>query len=160
MERRRNYRTEDVDHNANGVFDIGDAIDVARSDSWDDNLPTGCPGNVSQLPEDVALGDKCYDGLRNWNQVRPAVFDGGYAFPGYKVEKGEGILPGTYIVQAVPPPGYEIVKEEEQERRFRRHLYAEPSAAASSLRGRSHEVPQYLSLFPDQQIEVPVGRRV
>ena len=30
---------EDVDHNGNGVFDIGDAIEVAHTDSWDDSLP-------------------------------------------------------------------------------------------------------------------------
>ena len=30
--------------------------------------------------------------LPGFKQVRPAVFDGGYAFPGYTVEKGEGIL--------------------------------------------------------------------
>jgi len=68
---------EDIDRNGNGVFDQGDAIEVTWSDSWDDNLPTGCLG-ANSLP---GLDDaKCFDGLRNWNQVRPGVFDGGYAF--------------------------------------------------------------------------------
>jgi FtsP/CotA-like multicopper oxidase with cupredoxin domain len=146
--------TEDLDHNGNGIFDLGDAIAIATTDSWDDNLPTGCPGNTSQLPEDVALGDKCYDGLRNWNQVRPAVFDGGYAFPGYTVEKGEGILPGTYIVQAVPPPGYEIVKEEDKNVDFGDTYTPSTQLLPAVCVGDSHEVPQFLSLFPDQQIEV------
>jgi hypothetical protein len=145
---------EDVDHNGNGTFNLGDAIAVTATDSWDDNLPTGCPGNVSQLPQDVALGDKCFDGLRNWNQVRPAVFDGGYAFPGYTAANVEGIKPGTYIVQAVPPPGYEIVKEEDKNVDFGDTYTASPLLLPPVCVGDAHEVPQFLSLFPAQQVEV------
>jgi len=67
--------TEDIDRNTNGVFDYGDALQVAWTDSWDDNLPTGAQGDVFSLH---GLPTDCYDGLRNFNQVRPAVFDGGY----------------------------------------------------------------------------------
>jgi FtsP/CotA-like multicopper oxidase with cupredoxin domain/uncharacterized protein (DUF2141 family) len=145
---------EDVDHNGNGLFDLGDASAVTTTDSWDDNLPTGCPGNVSELPQDVALGDTCYDGLRNWNQVRPAVFDGGYAFPGYNLESGVGILPGTYIVQAVPPPGYEIVKEEDKNVDFGDAYTPSPLLLPPVCMGEPHVVPQYLNLFPGQLVEV------
>ena len=73
---------EDIDRNGNGVFDLGDALAVAWTDSWDDNTPTGCQGENGL----TAVGiddDRCFDGMRNWNQVRPGVFDGGYAFNAY-----------------------------------------------------------------------------
>lgn len=100
---------EDNDRNGNGTFDQGDAFDIATTDSWDDNVPAGCQGEVF-----VSNGvtTDCYDGLRNFNQVRPALFDGGYAFGG-----GAGkpeLAAGTYIVEAVTPPGYETVKEEDK----------------------------------------------
>lgn len=85
-------------------------VQEVTTDSWDDSLPTGCPG---EDPADVftteTLGTanltRCYDGWRNWNQVRPAVFDGGYAF--------NDIPAGKYIVEVVPPPGYELIKEQD-----------------------------------------------
>jgi len=95
---------EDIDRNGNGTFDQGDAIDVAYTDSWDDSLPTGCQGDNSMqgLPADA-----CYDGLRNFNQVRPAVFDGGYAF-------GPNLPAGKYVVESLAPKGYQTVKEEDK----------------------------------------------
>ncbi|MEJ2465668.1 MAG: hypothetical protein P8045_08170 [Candidatus Thiodiazotropha sp.] len=76
---------EDVDHNGNGVFDLGDAIAVAWTDSWDDNLPTDCQGQNSLT--DLGIADtRCFDGMRSWNQVRPGVFDGGYAFSAYDMD--------------------------------------------------------------------------
>jgi hypothetical protein len=64
----------------------------------------------------------CYDGLRNFNQVRPAVFDGGYAFasrwepylgaPG--ATEVPGLVAGDYVVKVIVPPGYSIVKEEDK----------------------------------------------
>jgi len=108
-------------------FDYGDAVDVAWTDSWDDNLPTGCSHAL-----DPALGvpaDRCMDGLPNWNQIKGGVFDGGYAFGagGYTNPSGNlppdlagtpnfvqnnftpaaaGHLPGGsegYVVQVYPP---------------------------------------------------------
>ena len=85
---------EDVDNNTNanggqtGVFDYGDALAVTWTDSWDDSLPTHC-GGANQIDVDLdgaisAEEDRrCFDGLRNFNQVRPAVFDGGWAFDAY-----------------------------------------------------------------------------
>ncbi|HWS61137.1 MAG TPA: hypothetical protein VN325_00155 [Steroidobacteraceae bacterium] len=84
---------------------------------------------------------KCYDGMHNWNQVQPAPYDGMYVFPSvtalnpttgrpagtnctacvpnpdasdhYRV--GTPMLPaGTYVVEMVVPPGYELVKEEDK----------------------------------------------
>jgi hypothetical protein len=89
---------EDVDRDdpdrlvpdAQAVFEYGDALQVVWTDSWDDNQPTGCQG-ANQIdvdldgiitPEEDA---RCFDGLRNFNQVRPGVFDGGYAFADYNL---------------------------------------------------------------------------
>ncbi len=77
-----------------------------------------CPGqdpNDPYLP--YALGTnnqfKCYDGFHLWNQVQPAVFDGYYAI-GNDVAGMTPIPAGNYVVEMVPPPGYEIVKEEDK----------------------------------------------
>ncbi len=56
------------------------------------------------------------------NEVRPGAFDGGYAFSTIctggivgDVCSGEVPMPaGNYIVEAVPPPYYQILKEEDQ----------------------------------------------
>ena len=89
------------------------------------NAPTGLPYN-SQY--------KCYDGMHNWNQLQPAPYDGMYKFPSViardavtGVSKGtncticgtdadgDPMLPaGTYVVEMITPPGYELVKEEDK----------------------------------------------
>jgi len=79
---------EDVDRNGNGIFDLGDALQVAWSDSWDDNPPTGCQSqNLIDVDLDGLISDeensRCFDGLRNFNQIRPGAFDGGWAFADY-----------------------------------------------------------------------------
>ena len=87
-------------------------VQEAETDSWDASNPEGCPGEDPNDPytTDTLLPagapiDKCYDGWRNWNQVRPGVFDGGYAF--------NDIPAGTYVVEVVLPQGYELIKEED-----------------------------------------------
>ena len=75
---------EDVDRNGDGQFDFGDALQVAWSDSWDDNLPTGCAGDNQMAG---VAPDRCFDGLRNFNQVRDGVFDGGYALVNYDLAR-------------------------------------------------------------------------
>lgn len=85
---------------------------------------------------------KCYDGMHNWNQLQPAVYDGMYAFPSVTetdpvtgkpagtnctICSKNAVVPsrdlyyntpmlptGKYVVEVVPPPGYEIVKEEDK----------------------------------------------
>jgi hypothetical protein len=85
---------------------------------------------------------KCYDGMHNWNQIQPAPYDGMYKFPSVTATdpssgkptgtnciickpntvvdakdlySGLPMLPsGKYVVEVVPPAGYEIVKEEDK----------------------------------------------
>ncbi|MEW8505150.1 MAG: right-handed parallel beta-helix repeat-containing protein [Candidatus Thiodiazotropha sp.] len=79
---------EDVDNHPNDTaFNMGDALQVTYTDSWDDSQPTGCQG-LNNIPGVAVIDppvsdDRCFDGLRNFNQIRPAVFDGGYAFNEY-----------------------------------------------------------------------------
>jgi hypothetical protein len=101
------------------------------TDSWDDSQPTGCQGEVFVFDPDGTAGPiapsakDCFDGLRNFNQVRDGVFDGGYAFMTCESTDGTtctgiGIgvpipLPaGIYRVAVLPPAGYEIVKEQDK----------------------------------------------
>ncbi|MAB79642.1 MAG: hypothetical protein CMJ89_09865 [Planctomycetes bacterium] len=151
---------EDIDRNSNGSFDPGDAIQTTSTDCWDDSLPTDLPGDPL---DPFFFGGKGYDGLRAWNQVRPAIFDGGYAFdcyfPGGIVSGApeEGPLPvGTYIVEAVPPRSesgaetYMTMAEEHKNVDFgdeytpSQQLIAQPPPAVGDL----HLVPAELTLFP------------
>jgi len=103
------------------------------------NSQHGGPAPVA-LPNNSQF--KCYDGMHNWNQLQPAPYDGMYSFPsitGRNPSTGnatgtncticttnpdstdafrfgkEPMLPaGKYVVEVVPPPGYEIVKEEDK----------------------------------------------
>jgi hypothetical protein len=148
---------------------VPDAIQAVRSDSWDDAPPRGCQGEVFAFK---GRATDCFDGLRNFNQVRPALFDGGYAFtsrwepfappdpdnpPAGFVEL-PGLPAGDYVVRATPPPGYEIVKEEDKNVDFGDEF--EPAAPAAALAapgvplpipvcvGAEHDVPAELALFP------------
>jgi hypothetical protein len=141
---------EDIDHNDNGVFDYGDAVDVTWSDSWDDNLPSNCQG--ANLMAGVA-DNHCMDGMRNWNQVRPAVFDGGYAFPSNPTVDspamlGDYLAKGYYIVQSFTPPGYELVKEEDKNVDFGDE-YAVPQLLPPICVGDDHVVPPLMTFVTD-----------
>ena len=71
---------------------------------------------------------RCYDGFHNWNQVQAAPYDGRYNFPSAayiaahpltaaQTAAGQTLVslpPGQYVVEAVTPPGYEVVKEEDK----------------------------------------------
>ncbi|MBI5557643.1 MAG: hypothetical protein HY885_08395 [Deltaproteobacteria bacterium] len=159
---------EDVDWNSNGIFngadgivdDVNndgilnraDAIQTANTDSWDDSKPDGCPGD----PLDTFyMNAKCYDGMRNWNQVRPAVFDGGYAFTSYipgGINSGNAEVPGLpeamYIVQAVAPNGYEIYKSQDKAVDFGEEYVPSPLLLPPVCVGDAYVVPAELSLFP------------
>jgi hypothetical protein len=142
---------EDIDRNNNGTFDQGDAYDIATTDSWDDNVPTGCQGDIF-LSESGKPTD-CYDGLRNFNQVRPALFDGGYAFGG---PAGKPELPvGDYIVEAAAPPGYLHQKEEDKNVDFGDEYTPSPLLLPPLCVGDAHTVPANLTLFPGQQVPAP-----
>jgi hypothetical protein len=103
---------EDVDRNGNGVFDLGDAVAVTWTDSWDDSTPTNCQGeNQVDIDGDgsisAAENSRCFDGMRVWNQIRPGVFDGGYAFNEYALDHLPAAVRSaieqyyTYAAQAV-----------------------------------------------------------
>lgn len=124
------------DFNNDGVPD-GPAIDSVFTDSWDENKPSGC---IQDLP--VVHGvtaPECFDNYGTWNQMRPGLFDGGYAF-------GPNLPRGTYIVEAIPPAGYELVKEEDKNVDFG-ESYA-PALLPPVCVGAPHLVPAELSLFP------------
>lgn len=140
---------EDVERSgADGVFDLGDALEVTATDSWDDSLPEGCPGGDPTDPGAVQP-DKCYDGLRNFNQVRDAVFDGGFAFGGYNADAGEGLMPGAYIVEAVPPAGYKIVRAQDKNVDFGEEFVPSPLAIPAVCVGEQYTVPDAFTLFAD-----------
>ncbi|HXJ90059.1 MAG TPA: hypothetical protein VMS18_24820 [Candidatus Binatia bacterium] len=87
---------------------------------------------VTPLPNSSQF--KCYDGMHMWNQLQPAPYDGMYKFPSVNGRNpqtgvatgtnctvcttgadGEPVLPtGTYVVEMIVPPGYELVKEEDK----------------------------------------------
>ena len=154
----RRLGPEDVNRNgsltgsASKKFNKGDAVAVAWTDSWDDSKPTGC---IQDLPP-ISGVQPCYDNYGTWNQVRPGVFDGGYAF-GFLV--GEALAPGNYIIEAVPPPGYEIVKEEDKNVDFgdeyvQGTLAVKPACVGTFQNtGINHVVPAELTLFPG--VEAP-----
>ena len=149
-----------------------------ETDSWDKSLPTGCPG--AHADDALITGgpdDKCYDGIRNFNQARPAVFDGGYAFM--------DIPPGKYIVEVVPPLGFSLVKEESNNVGFGDNYNVapvpvtlpggavivvpdaamiaeaqapEPGLAQPACVGNIRPVGDYLTLFPDELIEAPFAK--
>ncbi len=94
---------EDVENSGtDGIFDLGDAVQVTWTDSWDDNLPTGCQG-ANNTPASTVIpaisDDRCFDGLRNFNQVRPGVFDGGFAFADYNLDYLTTVRPA--VAQAI-----------------------------------------------------------
>ena len=111
--------TEDVDRNGNGVFDAGDAIAIATTDSSDDNQPTDCPGD----PTDPFLPERQV--LRRPAQLQPgadrlcstAAMPSPNTCPAAWTPGPPRRIPcrkGTYIVEATRPPGYELVKEEDR----------------------------------------------
>ncbi len=136
----RAVRPEGIDPQTDAVFRLGEAIGHTATDSWDDNLPTGCkgPGYTATAGGQSKVLD-CYDGLRNYNQVRAGVFDGGYGFepPG----------PGQYIVEAVLPAPYQVVKEEDRNVDYGEDYVPNPDLLPPACVGDGREVAATLSLF-------------
>jgi hypothetical protein len=108
------------------------------ADSWFDSLPEDCiaRGSVGRAPGDIepnGVGESesifpdCIELPALLNQIKPGVFDGGYAFeedctnpdavdpldPGELSETCSALGPGKYIVEIVPPGGYRSVMEED-----------------------------------------------
>ena len=111
--RRRRHGTEDVKRNGSTAcqatlscaFDQGDALRGRRHRLVGRQAADRLSGRRLLRLHDASQPTDCYDGLRNFNQVRPAVFDGGYAF-GTRRRASQTLPAGTYIVEAVAPPGY------------------------------------------------------
>lgn len=98
------------------------------SDSW--QQPSGCDVRDVDGNEIVALafaGERCLEYLPLGNETKDSAFDGGYAietmcppdpdtgagtFPCDEADEAP-LTPGDYVVQAVPPDGYQVVKEED-----------------------------------------------
>lgn len=129
------------------------------TDSWDENHPTGCPGDPS---DPFYNNGQCYDGMRNWNQVRPGVFDGGYAFDSYfpgGVDAGgpevHGLPTGEYVVEVIPPPGYHLVRSQDRNVDFGEDYIPDSDDEQPVIFllptlcvGEKYVVPAELSLFP------------
>ncbi|MBI1425266.1 MAG: hypothetical protein GC149_17605 [Gammaproteobacteria bacterium] len=128
---------------------------------------------------------KCYDGQHVFNQVQPAVYDGRYRFPSdnYVRTVGKQLPIGKYVVEVVLPTGYEIVKEEDNnifygdpwmnpdtatqfagignvfilkdQATLNSPIAMGSGAAFPPCVGRTHKVPDYLSMFPEQQVFSP-----
>jgi len=152
---------EDVDRDSDGVWNPGDAINTATSDSFDDSRPTGC---IQTLPtirgEQIA---ECADSFGTWNQIRDGVFDGGYAFAGYYpggMISGsapvDGLPTGTYIVEMVTPPHYELLKEEDKNVDFGLSFDPSPQVLSPLCFGAPHTVPPYLSFNTQEDGTTPL----
>jgi hypothetical protein len=144
---------EDVDRNANGIFDAGDAVQIARTDSFDDTPPADCiwTGRTKPVIAGQPVQD-CFDNFANWNQVVPGVFDGGWAFTDYYpngiVNGGTPMpLPGAqhYIVESPPPHGYVLQKEEDKNVDFGESYVPSTQAQTPECVGDVRPVPDYTS---------------
>jgi hypothetical protein len=124
-------------------------LNEVTTDNWNNSLPEGCrwpngqPYVYRTGPGDPGRLTDCFDGLRNFNQARPALFDGGYAFSTILVDsydpahpktmtfnnpiscdgqpapctprRAERPIPaGRYVVKIIVPPGYKLQKEEDK----------------------------------------------
>ncbi len=93
----------------NGKMVQGELINTTTTDAW--LHPTDCRDADDQpVP--------CLEIPNISNQVKPGVFDGGYAFETYfdpffgAADAVEKNLPdGTYIVEVVPPAGYKAIDQ-------------------------------------------------
>lgn len=158
---------EDVARSGNGTdFSAGDVftwgsdpeaggapyVGLSATDAWDDNLPSGCQpdpsGNLYQIPYGSDAGQTldCYDGLRNFNQARPAVFDGGYAFG--RVAFQDELPNRDYVVEAVAPPGYRHQGSGDMNVVFGDVVSPTPAALPLPCVGPELPVPEFLTLFP------------
>lgn len=160
--------------NPDGTPIIGALLDSTTTDNWDESIPTDCPGD-NAMPSGVVGPNDCFDGMRNWNQVRPGVFDGGYAFgPTYDLaDFPDGfpawivpdtadptighIAPGRYVVEVIPPTGYEIVKSQDRNVDFGDEYVPQPDLLPPDCvnwtdvdgdAAPGYTVPAQLSLFP------------
>ncbi|MBI5496162.1 MAG: hypothetical protein HY904_14160 [Deltaproteobacteria bacterium] len=131
---------------------------LTTSDSWDDQTPTGCvgaDGDASQGPVLWALPEivngfaipRCAETFRMWNQVRPGVMDGSYWFQ--TLPDGSSLPVGNYIVQVVPPPGYEVIQWGDRDIDIGDPKIPFQTQTPPCV-GAAYDIPPYLRMFPDQ----------
>ena len=137
----------------------GTLVNTTVTDSWDDAVPANCQygANAGSGTDDPysfrGVATDCFDGMRNWNQVRPGVFDGGYAFDSI-IDPADGVTvispvpPGRYIVEVVPPTGYEVIKSQDKNVDFGDTYIPSPQLLPPQCMGATYTVPASLSLFP------------
>ncbi len=120
---------------------------------------TGCLDSIANAGlkdklQEIPLFDyiDCAETISTWNQIKPAVYDGGWIFTEYTdpLDGTTKPLPaGQYVVEMIPPLGYEVVKEEDQNlvASGDTFLPSKPQPAALPPRcvGPNHVVPQFLS---------------
>ncbi len=150
-------------------------LDTTVTDSWDENIPNTCQYGSVGAPY-VFRGNAidCYDNMRNWNQVRPGVFDGGYAFgplvdcpiaigcPDWVIPTSDPAVgymkPGNYVVEVVAPEGYEIIRSQDKNVDFGENYSNGPDLPAPLCVGNEYKVPSELSLFPG--VPAPLANQV
>ncbi|MCP3869630.1 MAG: hypothetical protein GY703_16370 [Gammaproteobacteria bacterium] len=148
---------------------------TTQTDSWDDSLPANCQYgvNAGSGTDDPFIfrgqNTDCYDGMRNWNQVRPGVFDGGYAFDSIcdgGLDEASGtcldslnvispIRPGIYVVEVIAPTGYEVIKSEDRNVDFGDEYTPSPQLLPPKCVGQPYTVPPELAFFPG--VEAPLA---
>ncbi len=153
------------DINLDGLPDPGGPILSTLTDSWDANLPEGC---VNPADDQFFINNPtvdCFDGLRSFNQVRPGVFDGGYAFgpeidcdgndacivSTHVVDSVRYLNPGGYIV-AVEKGNYHLLKEEDRNVDFGDEYVPSTLLTPPVCVGNVREVPLELTLFPGVEV--------
>lgn len=118
-----------------------DFVDSVTTDSFDDNQPTGCAG----FEQYTALGwVDCNESFRTWNQMRPALFNGGYGFF-IDPDTGTYLAPGYYVVEVVPPPGYEIVEFGDRNVDFGESFTPSLQALPAPCVGPDYDMPEFLN---------------
>ncbi|MEZ5450467.1 MAG: hypothetical protein R3E89_16350, partial [Thiolinea sp.] len=133
-----------------------------QTDSWDDSNPTDCETGTNRDPF-VFRGQitDCFDGMRVWNQIRPGVFDGGYAFDtvceaGLETDGNclagmtTSIPAGQYLVEVIPPQGYEVIRSQDRNVDFGDNYFPSPELPPPPCAGDDYVVPAELSLFPGE----------
>jgi hypothetical protein len=137
---------------------------------------------VQPLPNNSQF--KCYDGMHNWNQLQPAPYDGMYKFPSVTAVDSNGkplagkagtncticvpdpvaspdlyagipmLPPGKYVVEAVLPPGFELVKEEDKNILIGDNFIAPVTQEFGGL-GNIFIIPDQASVASSQQYPGP-----
>ncbi|HJV35611.1 MAG TPA: hypothetical protein VJ604_11110, partial [Geomonas sp.] len=118
------YKVTGYDASGKPIFDKTKPVNTVLTDSWDravfeEKSLVGCRAAMTAAGIDINAGgiplDKyidCSETMPIWNQVKPGVYDGAYIFFGDA--EGKPLQAGDYVVEAVAPPGYEVIKEEDQ----------------------------------------------